>query len=123
MNKETYDAAETLADLDAGLFLQQLSKAISDTAIATVMNGDKKKQGKVTVEFVMVRIGDSHQIEVRHSVGYDKPTRRGKATEKYTSITALYVAGDGAVSIVPRSQTDMFLQRQEPADKTSHREA
>ncbi len=108
MNETHYDFSTTLADLDAGVFLQKVSKAIRDTAMATIYNADSSKTGKVTIDLIMRRIGDSNQITLEHSIKFQKPTRRGKAGEEDTTHTPLYVDKSGALSVMPYNQTDFF---------------
>ena len=114
--QQRYDFTETLPDLDAGLFLDSLSHALKETAVAVVAHGDNKKTGKVTVEFTMRRIGEGHQVEMQHKLSFAQPTRRGKATEEATTLTApVYVDLQRGLSVVPHDQLDAFKPNRENA--------
>lgn len=108
MNQPTYDFSETLADLDAGVFLQKVSQAIKDTALGTVAHGDKGKQGKVILELSMKRIGESSQVTLAHKLKFERPTKRGKTMEEDTTETALYVSHRSGLSIMPDNQLDFI---------------
>lgn len=95
-----------LADLDAGVLLQKLGRALRDAALGTVAHGGK---GKVVLEFAMSRVGESTQVECKHTIRSTTPTRRGRIVEDNVTSTPLYVAGNGRVSLFPiQSQTTMF---------------
>lgn len=102
-NERTYDFSQTLADLDAGVFLEKISRALKDTAIGVVANG---KKGKVVIELSLAQIGESSQIAMSHKLKYDRPTKRGKTCEEDTTETALYVSPRVGLSIMPDNQTD-----------------
>lgn len=102
-----FNAADMLADLDGGLFLEKLSEALALTGNSVADNGDKRKQGVVTLEFKMTRIGESCQVEMAHKLKYQRPTRNGRAWEENTTTTALYVIPGGGLSILPTSG-DLF---------------
>jgi hypothetical protein len=117
MSKEMqYDFAETLADLDAGVFQQKLSKAVKDAAISVAAHGDGKRKGKVVIELTMERIGETMQVKLDHKIAGTYLRKRGKATEEDTTSTSLYVHGDGRLSIMPpsgREQSDWMADLQE----------
>lgn len=108
MNERTYDATETLADLDAGIFLQKVSQALKDTAIGTVAHGDNGKAGKVIIELSMKRLGESSQVTMAHKLKFERPTKRGKAIEEDTTETVLYVHPRTGLSIMPDNQMDFI---------------
>lgn len=105
MNEQQYDFSETLADLDAGVFLQQVSAAIKEVALGVV---EHDKKGKVTLTFDLKRIGESHQVNLAHSIDFIRPTRRGVKRENAKTSTVMHVGRAGNLSIMPESQTDMF---------------
>jgi hypothetical protein len=102
-NERTYDFSGTLGDLDAGIFLEKISRAVKETAIGTVAHG---KKGKVVIELAMDRIGESSQITMTHKLKFDRPTKRGKVAEEDATETALYVSPRIGLSIMPDTQTD-----------------
>lgn len=107
-----YDFTTTLADLDAGVFAQKLSRAVRETALAVAENGEKGRNGTVTIKLTMTRIGESSQLNVAHSLSYVRPTHRGKKAEDDTTSTVLHVGRGGTLSIIPDSQTDMFPRKE-----------
>lgn len=114
-DEQTYDFTSTLADLDAGVFLQKISKAVRDTAVGVVAHGDKGRKGKVVIELSMQRIGESAQVALAHKLHFERPTKRGKSVEEDTTETALYVGRGGALSIVPETQGKLFNHHREEA--------
>lgn len=108
MNKP-YDVLDTLPDFDAGVFVRKLSRAVADTALAVVSQDGKAKKGKVIIELDITRMSEAgNQVMVAHKLSYTRPTRRGKSAEEDTTETPMYVAGDGAVTLLPFKQTDLF---------------
>ena len=86
------DPNEFLNSLNAGVFAQQLGRALSDVAAGVV---DHNKQGDVTVKFKLKQIGQSHQVAVTHTLDYVQPIKRGKKREDTTLDTPMYVTADG----------------------------
>ena len=112
---KTYDVMDSLPDLDAGLFVRKISRALADTALAVVNQDGKAKKGSVTLTFSLARLSDSgNQIVVEHKLAYSRPTKRGRATEQDTTETAMYVGGNGALTLMPFKQGDLF-KAAEPA--------
>ena len=95
---------ELIGELNAGVFLQQISAALTDVALGTVVHGDKGKKGEVTVKFTLQRIGESSQVAMKHALSYSKPTPRGKATEQAATETPLYVHRGGKLAVMPEEQ-------------------
>lgn len=100
----TTNLAEVLADLNGGVFEQQVGRAISEVALGVVTHGDKGKKGKVTVTFDFARIGESTQVAVKHTLAYTRPTSRGKSSEDTTTETPMHVGRGGKLTLVPESQ-------------------
>lgn len=106
MSSNTYDFGQTLADLDAGIFLQKISQAVKDTAIGVVAHGDNGKKGEVTIKLTLARIGESSQVAMSHTLKFSRPTKRGRVQEEDTTETALYVSPRVGLSIMPDNQLD-----------------
>lgn len=110
MNQKTLPAATgdhvttLLADLNGGVFLEQVDAAIRESALGVAHTG---KKGTVTITLALKRIGDSNQVVCTHTLGYNRPTNKGKKTETSTTDTPLYVSGKGELSLFP-------IQHQEP---------
>lgn len=97
--------AELLGELNAGVFEQKLDAALSDCALNTVIYGEKGKAGKVTITIELARIGESHQVAMKHSLEFRKPTARGFASEKDSTETPLHVGRGGVLTVTPDTQT------------------
>lgn len=107
----TTNLAEVLDDLNGGVFAEQVGRALSDVAMGVVNNGDKKRGGKVTITFDMIRIGESTQVAVKHKLAFTKPTSRGKSSEESTTETPMHVGRGGKLTLVPDSQTRFEFER------------
>jgi len=105
MSEGKTDPVEVFHDLDGGVFMEKVSQALSSVAEGVVHNGRK---GKVVLTLDMKRIGEGRQVMVGHSVDYERPTTRGKQTEKDTTSTAMYVGQGGKLSIMPDTQQRLF---------------
>ncbi len=105
------DFAEMLGELNGGVFLQQAGRALSDVALGTVANGDGKKKGKVNISFEFSRIGESSQVEIKHTLSYVKPTSRGKSSEDATTTTPMHVGRGGRLTITPESQGKLDFEQ------------
>jgi len=86
------DTSEFFNNLNAGVFAQQLGRALSDVASGVV---EHNKQGEVTLKFKMKRIGESNQVAITHTLDYVEPTKRGKRREDTTLDTPMYVTANG----------------------------
>lgn len=91
-------------DLDGSQFERELGKVLSAVSAAVV---DHNKTGEVKITLKMKQIGGSHQIQVEHSLAYERPTARGKQTEKSTGITPMYV-GAGGITFFPDNQGQLL---------------
>lgn len=90
---------EVLGELDAGLFADKLTHAVSDVALGVLTNN---KVGKIVVELTLKKAdNDSDQVQVTHKMKYDKPTKRGKLLEEETTVTPMYVGRGGRLSVLP----------------------
>jgi fructose 1,6-bisphosphatase len=105
MNKKT-NISQLLGDLNAGVFEQQVDRALSDVALNVVETG---KKGRVTITFDLKQIGESSQVAMTHKLAYLKPMRKGKATEEYAADTPLHVGAGGVLSLFPHEQLKMEL--------------
>lgn len=98
------NVAEMLADLNGGVFLEQVGTAMSDVALGVVNFGDKGKTGEVTLKFKMTRIGESNQIALTHAMAYKRPTSKGKRGEELSGDTPLHVNSGGRLTLMPDTQ-------------------
>lgn len=108
----TTNVEQFLADLDGGVFQEQLSNILSDVGGAVIDHG---KGGKVTIELAFKQIANSHQVAISHTVQYVRPTKRGEVKEKATTATPMYVGVRGALTFFPEKQGQMFGKDGKPA--------
>lgn len=100
-----------ISELDGGLFVEKLGQALSDVAAGTIDHGKGRKKGKLVLELDIQQIGESHQVQISHTLKVSRPTLRGKATEEDTTTTPMYVGKGGKMTIAPDAQMD-FLKTQ-----------
>lgn len=107
INRNLTDLDSLFDELNAGVFRQQIERALSDVALGVVTHGDRGKKGKVVLTFDMARIGESNQVNLTHRLEYRAPTARGKRTEDVTTDTPLHVGRNGKLSLMPDTQMDL----------------
>jgi hypothetical protein len=86
------DTAEFIGSLYAGVFADQVGRALSDVAAGVVEYG---KQGEVTIKLKLKQIAQSNQVQITHTLDYNQPTKRGKKREDTTLDTPMYVTPNG----------------------------
>jgi len=59
------DFPKILEDMNAGVFEQQINRAMSDVAANVATYG---KKGEVVLKFRLKRIGNSNQVVIDHSI-------------------------------------------------------
>lgn len=89
--KET-DVNQFLEDLNGGVFIQQLGRALSDVAGGII---DNNKTGQVQVTFDMKQLGATDQVIVSHKLKYKQPTLRGSKSEEISLETPMHVTSAG----------------------------
>ena len=103
------DSADFIQSLNAGVFAQQLGRALSDVAAGVVDHG---KEGSVTVTFKLKQIAQTNQVNVTHKLDFSQPTLRGKKREDTTLDTPLYVTPDG-LQLFQTNPTDQLFRKDE----------
>jgi hypothetical protein len=101
--KTPYCFGKTLGELDAGIFLDKVSRAMLDVAGSVILT---HRAGKVVIELTMAQIGETAQIELKHKLTFHKPTLRGKASEEEQTSTSAWV-GKRGLSLMPDTQTSL----------------
>jgi len=96
----TTDFCQLLPDLNAGVFEQQINRAMSDVAANVCTHG---KKGEVTLKFTFKQIGDSQQVAVTHAIKVVVPKPRGKVTEENAVDTPLHVGAGGKLTLFPNA--------------------
>lgn len=108
--KET-DPGEFIANLNAGVFAQQLGKALTAVAGAVVNHG---KKGQVKVVFDISQIGESHQVKVAHKLEYTEPTKRGSRREDTALETPMFVTANGLQLFAENPTGQLFKKDEAP---------
>lgn len=108
------NVTEFIGELDAGIFENKLSAALSEVALG-VLNHDKV--GTVKLEFTLKKMdSDNPQVQIQHKLSYVKPTKRGKSSEEDTTATPMYVHKGGVLSVTPdKEQMPIFAGSDDPA--------
>lgn len=95
-----------LGELNAGVFEQQINRALSDVAANVCETG---KKGEVTLTFKLSRIEDSNQVAMSHKIKSLVPKQRGKVIEEHETSTPLHVGRGGRLTIFPDTQSKFDL--------------
>ncbi len=98
---------DTLQELDAGIFVNKITEALKKVALGVV---NHNKKGQVTITLDLERIAETEQVQIKHTIKYVQPTKRGKLVEDNATSTPMYVSRFGDLSISPLSQADLFAQ-------------
>jgi hypothetical protein len=104
------DISELLPELHGGVLIEKINRALSAVALGVVYTESKKRSGKVTIEFELQQIGDSHQVAMTHKIAWTAPTNRGKKSETDVSDTPLHVGRGGRLTTYPEKQDDLFRE-------------
>jgi hypothetical protein len=103
------DTNDFFNSLNAGVFIQQIGRALSEVAAGVV---EHSKQGDVTIKLKLKQIGQSNQVAVTHTLEYSQPTKRGKRREDTTLDTPLYVTPEG-LTLFQTNPTDQLFKRED----------
>lgn len=111
---QQFDATQMLHDLEGGTFAQVVSAAVHQVAKSVTEHGGKK-QGTVTIELKMSRIGEStSQVQIEHGLKYRELTAKGDVTENRVTSTPMHVGAKG-VTFFPENQMDWVDNATQPA--------
>lgn len=75
------DTSKFIQDLNAGVFADQLGRALSDVAAGCIDHG---KEGQVIITLKLKQIAQTNQVNITHKLDYVQPTKRGKKREDTT---------------------------------------
>jgi len=103
------DTTEFLGSLNAGVFAQQVGRALSDVAAGVVDHG---KKGKVVLTFELSQIGESNQVKVNHKLDFAQPTKRGTKREDTALDTPMYVTANG-IELFQNDPTAQLFNKQD----------
>ena len=104
--KKGSDICEVLPDLNAGVFVGQLNRALSDIALNVMAHG---KKGELTIKLTLTQIGESHQVAVTHALKSVTPKARGRVIEEMAQDTPLHVGVGGKLTLFPDKQSPLDL--------------
>lgn len=105
------DPGEFFANLNAGVFNNQLGTALSAVAGAVVETG---KKGKVVISLEISQIGESHQVKITHKLDYTEPTKRGKRSEDTALDTPMHVTQSGLQLFADNPTQGLFSKEDAP---------
>lgn len=103
------DPTEFLNSLNAGVFAQQLGRALSDVGGGVV---DFGKKGKVIITLELSQIGESNQVKVNHKLDFAIPTKRGTKREDTALDTPMYVTANG-IELFQNDPTARLFKRED----------
>ncbi|OLU15357.1 hypothetical protein BVH01_16180 [Pseudomonas sp. PA1(2017)] len=103
------DTADFIGSLNAGVFAQQVGRALSDVAAGVIDTG---KAGSVTLTFSLKQIAQSNQVSVNHKLAFVQPTKRGKKGEDLALDTPLFVTEEG-LQLFQTNPTDQLFKRED----------
>lgn len=101
------DLMELMPQLDAGVLVQRIERALSNCAASSV---DLNRKSKVSLELSLSRIGKGAQVMMDCTVSYKCPTDRGEVTEKETTSIPLCVGRGGRLTLFSEDQDDWVNQ-------------
>jgi len=99
------DTTAFFDNLNAGVFSEQIGRALSDVAAGVVEYG---KKGKVIIALELAPIGESNQVKITHKLDYAQPTKRGSKREDTALDTPMYVTPNGIELFQNSPTADMF---------------
>jgi len=106
------NTTEFFDNLNAGVFSEQIGRALSDVAAGVVDHG---KKGKVVISLELAPIGESNQVKITHKLDYTMPTKRGTKREDTALDTPMYVSQNGVELFQTSPTADMFRDTPVPA--------
>lgn len=99
------EPAEVLGEFDGGQYLLMLARALGSVASSVI---DHDRKGKITLELDFSRIKKTHQVAIKHSLKFQRPTMDGEAGEKVSRETVMHVGKFGKLSIMPEAQMSLL---------------
>lgn len=96
----TTDAVEVLNDIQAGVLVGQIGRALTEVSAHTVDYGGV---GEVTLKLKIKHIGEGCQVMVESKLNYKHATKRGDKAESASYKTPMHVGPGGSLSITPET--------------------
>jgi len=103
------DTNEFINSLNAGVFSQQLGRALSDVAGGVIDHG---KKAKVIITLELSQIGESNQVKINHKLDFTIPTKRGSKREDTALDTPMYVTPNG-IELFQNDPTAQLFKRED----------
>ena len=103
------DTSKFIQDLNAGVFADQLGRALSDVAAGCIDHG---KEGQVIITLKLKQIAQTNQVNITHKLDYVQPTKRGKKREDTTLDTPMYVTPVG-LQLLQTNPTDQLFRKED----------
>lgn len=98
------DVSEFISDLDGGQFERMVAVALGEAGAAAV---DHNKVSNVDMKLTIERIPGTHQVTIKHTLKYQRPTADGKRSEEATRKTVMHVGKNGVMSLMPKNQLNI----------------
>ena len=102
--RQLTDFQSLVADLNAGVTLQQINQALSDIA-ANVCSIERNVKGKLIIELELSQIGDGAQVKCTHKLKSVVPKPRGRIIEEQSVDTPLHVCYGGRLTLFPEQNS------------------
>lgn len=109
MNPNHTTIETLMAELEGGTLGPRIATALAEVCLGVAACNDRKKKGKVTLEFLITPIGaDQSQVQLDHTVKFTTPTQRGKKQEELATSSVMYVSNRGAITVLPNNNRELF---------------
>ena len=105
--KDVANATEIIENLNVGIVNKLLTAAFKETAQNVVHFA---KKGKIDLSFQVEQIGDSRQVNIHHTLKYNKPTATGHMVEQTSGTTMMYLNLNGSLSIHSDTQEGLDFE-------------
>jgi len=111
-----WDAAEMLHELDGGVFMMKLARAVQDGALAATEHG---REAQISMTLKLKQINESNVVNAAHKIAYKHPTKNGVQSEEDETKTPLYVGQRGRLSVSPEIPTGFDFSAEPAPESTS----
>jgi len=99
------DFSNTLAELDAGVFLKQTSKAIEQVTLSAI---ESQKVGEIVIKLKIKPVNDVGAVHVESSIATVEPRPKGRIRMDHVSVTPMFSSKSGNLGCAPETQQDLF---------------
>ena len=99
------DFSNTLAELDAGIFLKQTTKAIEQVTLSAI---ESQKVGEINIKLKIKPINDVGAVHVESSIATVEPRPKGRIRMDHVSVAPMFSNKSGNLGCAPETQEDLF---------------